>query len=124
MKKLKNFYINIFYSIVEILLVFFIISVFYYFSLFQGETYSFFLFLSLFIIFLINSFQVGRKGKKKGYLIGIRFGLLFDTLFLILTISLKRFEISCLFYYFLVLCTTTLGAAFGALSKKNTELSQ
>ena len=124
MKKAKLYLKSFLFTIMELALCLFIISLLYYYSLLDSNAYSFFSFITILLLFLINSFLLGKKVKTKRPFIGLKYGIIIDIIIIILTLILKRMEISNIIYYLIILFTTTLGGIFGSIKRKTTDLSQ
>lgn len=124
MKTAKLYLKTFLFSSLELALCLFIISLLYYYSLIDNNAYSFFSFITILLIFLINSFLLGKKVKTKRPFIGLKYGIIIDIIIIILTLILKRMEISNIIYYLIILFTTTLGGIFGSIKIKTTDLSQ
>lgn len=124
MKKAKLYLKSFLFTIMELALCLFIISLLYYYSLIDSNAYSFFSFITILLIFLINSFLLGKKVKTKRPFIGLKYGIIIDIIIIILTLILKRMDISNIIYYLIILFTTTLGGIFGSIKRKTTDLSQ
>ena len=118
MTYLKLYGKKIFFTILEILLCLFILSLLYYFNLIQEKTYSILKIICLLGSIFINSFLLGKSTIKKGYLEGIKYGLLLVLICLIPTLFLQQFQLKILIYYFLILSTSTLGSMVGISRKK------
>lgn len=124
MKKAKLYLKTFLLTLLELALCLFIISLLYYYSLIDSNAYSFFSFITILLIFLINSFLLGKKVKTKRPFIGLKYGIIIDIIIIILTLILKRMDISNIIYYLFILFTTTLGGIFGSIKRKTTDLSQ
>lgn len=124
MKTAKLYLKTFLLTLLELVLCLFIISLLYYYSLIDSNAYSFFSFITILLIFLINSFLLGKKVKTKRPFIGLKYGIIIDIIIIILTLILKRMEISNIIYYLIILFTTTLGGIFGSIKIKTTDLSQ
>ena len=124
MKTAKLYLKTFLLTLLELVLCLFIISLLYYYSLLDSNAYSFFSFITILLLFLINSFLLGKKVKTKRPFIGLKYGIIIDIIIIILTLILKRMEISNIIYYLIILFTTTLGGIFGSIKIKTTDLSQ
>ena len=67
----------------------------------------------------IGGYFVGKQSEKKGYLEGIKIGLVFILIIALITIISKKFEFSALIYYLLIVISSTLGAMIGIQRKKD-----
>ena len=104
----------------EILLLFLLLSILYYFDIINEKTYAIGKFISLFLSVCYHAFMLGKKAKNMGYLIGAKYGLFLIICFLIPSIFLSTFSLKTLFYSGLILSTSILSSMFGiGFSKKN-----
>lgn len=118
MTYLKKYGLRFIYTLSEILIGMLIITLFYYYNLIPDYIFKF---LKLFIILItifINSFILGKCSEKKGYLEGIKYGLIIIIFSLIPTLVMFRFQIKLLLFYLIILSTTTLGSTVGINKKK------
>lgn len=120
MKTIKTFL----FTIIELALSLFVISILYYYSLIDSNAYSLFSLITILIIFLINSFLLSKNSTKKKPLLGLKYGLIIDIMIIILSWILKRIDISNIIYYLLIIFSTTLGGLFGYIKRKTIDLSQ
>ena len=118
MKFLWKYGKRLFFTIISIILLLFLVTVLYYSNFINESTYNFLkLFVTLISIF-INATILGRSNNK-GYMDGIKFGILIILLILIPTIIANKLELKLLIYYGMILGTTTLGTTFKKSKKKN-----
>ena len=98
----------------------FFINIFNYFDLISQEVYKTFLIILVAISIFISSFLLGKSSKKKGYLEGIKFGVI--SVLLMFVISYLAFDsnisISSLIYYLILIISSSIGAMFGINKKK------
>ncbi len=72
------------------------------------------------IWFFFLGFKNGKISKSKGYLAGLKIGLIFIAILIIFNlIFLRNFKISLLIYYLLLLMSSVLGGMLGINRKKN-----
>jgi putative membrane protein (TIGR04086 family) len=78
--------------------------------------------LFVFIIFiLINSFLLGNKTKKQGYLEGLKLGLAIILTFIIIRLFLRKKLIEKVIFYFVILISSLIGSIIGInKQEKNT----
>lgn len=115
---MKNYLIRIFMSLVMIILFTTLLTALYYYDFISHTLFTFFqLFGFLFILFL-NSYLLGRGSSKKGYLVGIKYGMIIISSFFIVTLIYSKFQWKLLFYYAIILLTTVSGSIFGINKKK------
>lgn len=73
----------------------------------------------IFSIFL-GSFKLGKMSLKKGYLEGLKYGLILTIIFFLLNLLItKNIKIRLLILYIIINITSIMGSMFGILKKKN-----
>ena len=97
----------------------FIITILNYFNILNDNTINILKILIPIIIISISSFQLGKTATKKGYIEGIKFGLIIISIFIIITIILKEISIKSIIYYLILLLTSTLSSMLGINQKKS-----
>ena len=60
----------------------------------------------------------GAKNKAKGYIEGIKYGLIWVILFVIICLICKVFDWTSIIYYFILLFISILGSILGINKKK------
>lgn len=119
MNFLIKYGLGIIYTLAGVVGALLLITLLYYFNFVNDQVFSF---LKLFIVLgsaFVNSFILGRKTDKKGYLEGAKFGLIIILLMLIPTIISANFKFKILIYYLIILITTILGSMIGISKKRN-----
>ena len=106
------------YSIIFVLIGVFILTIFNYYNITSDRTFSFLELITLLVVILIQSFYLGKKANNKGYLEGIKFGLIIIFSFLLYTLNNSSFHIFLLLYYFMILAVSILGSIIGINVKK------
>lgn len=120
MTYLKKYGLRILYTFLTIIILLTITTTFYYFNLITNTTYKILKIITLIISILINSYILGKNTISKGYLEGIKLGLLIISIFFILTlITSKSLKLSILLYYLIILITAVLGSMVGINKKKD-----
>ena len=111
------------YIIVPILILNIIVSVLYYFDLIGDSIVNYLKLLMIAISMLIGGIYIGSESSQKGWLEGIKIGLIVIILFFI--IGYLAFDhgitIKTLIYYFILLASSTLGGMIGINKKKRTD---
>lgn len=106
--------------IVLINLVFsFIITIFHYFDFFSPSTIQTLKLFSVILSMFIGGIYIGKKSEKKGYLEGIKIGLIIILIIFLITIISKNFELKTIIYYLLILVSSCFGAMIGIQRKRN-----
>ena len=121
MTNIKKYTISTTLTLTLILTTLFIITIFYYFNLITMKTFSILKLLVILISTFISTFILGTKAKNKGYLEGIKQGLILIILFLIPTIITSNFNLKVLIYYLIILITSSLGSMIGINIKRKNE---
>lgn len=119
MNFLIKYGLGVVYSIAGVVASLLIITLLYYFDIVGDQLFSF---LKLFVILgsiFINSFILGKKASKKGYLEGVKFGSIIILLMLLPTIISANFKIRLLIYYVIIIITAMLGSMIGISRKGN-----
>ena len=74
--------------------------------------------IQILISIFIGSFILGLQSNNKGYLNGIKLGFIFDLIFIIMRLLLrKKFDFLILIFYILILLISILGSILG-INKK------
>ena len=118
MTNIKKYFISILYTILSIVTLFLIITTLYYFNIFSPTTYNILKIIILLLSFSINSFSLGKKALKQGYLEGIKLSLPLIIIFLLIAIISKLFTIKVLLLYFIIIITSSFGSMLGISTKK------
>lgn len=119
MTYLKKYGLRILYTFLTIIILLTITTGLYYFNLINNNTYKILKIVIVIISILINSFILGKNTINKGYLEGIKFGLMIITIFFILTlVTSNSLKVSILLYYLILLITAIFGSMFGISKKK------
>ena len=97
------------------------INIFSYFDLLNSNVYKIILIFTSALSVATGAFILGKKSDNKGYLEGIKFGLITTILFLI--ISFLAFDqgvtISSFIYYLILIITSSIGSMFGINKRTN-----
>ena len=118
MKNIKKFSLSILSIIITIIFVTLFLTVLYYFDYISTDTYKFFKIGALVLTLVINSIILGRNSIKKGYLDGIKLGILLVLFCTFVTIVQKKITIHLILYNIIILISTTLGSMIGINTKK------
>ena len=95
-----------------------IITIFNYFNILNGTILKV---LELFIpniSIFIGSYRLGKLSNEKGYIEGIKYGLIWVILFVIICLICKVFDWTSIIYYFILLFISILGSILGINKKK------
>ena len=116
---LKNYFFSLLITITSIIILLFGITILYYNNLLDLKVYNFLKIFITIIGILLGSFILGRSSNSKGYLHGLRFGLLLVFIILIPTIIWKELELKLLIYYGIIISTSTIGGILGIEKKED-----
>lgn len=120
MNYLKKIINSFKYTLIIFLLLLIIITTLSYFYIISLNTTNILLLINTVISVLVGSFILGKNSKQKGYLEGIKYGLILISLFFTLNlIFYKNINISITISYLIILLSSTLGSMFGITKKKN-----
>lgn len=115
MKYLKN--LGIIIGLMLILSM--IVTLLSYFNIFNLKVLSIFKLIIPLISLFIGSFRLGKITKSKGYLEGIKIGLIFILfIFLINILLLKNLSLKILIYYVIILVTSIIASMLGITKNK------
>lgn len=118
---IKNLFTSILYFIIFIITATFILTLFNYFNIFNTNTIKVIKFLIPLLGIIVNSYQLGKKSIKKGYLEGLKFGSSIILIFMLITLITKSFNTKVFIYYTIILLTSTLSSMIGINKKKATN---
>ena len=118
MSYFKRYFLRLFYNILEIIFLLFLLTIFYYFNFLSEKQYSFLKLIILLGSIFFNSYSIGKKANKKGYLEGLKYGGGFILISILPNVFLQSFQIKLLLYYLLITTTSILGSMIGSSKKK------
>lgn len=121
MEKIKKYSISVGITIGLILTFSFFINLLNYFDLLNNGVYKIILIISSAICVFSGSYILGKKGEDKGYLEGIKFGIIMIIIFYIVSVLSFDYKISLsnLIYYLVIFMISLVGAIFGINKKTN-----
>lgn len=119
MSYLKKYGLRLFFNVLELLVLLFIVTTIYYFDLINENSYKFIKLLILLGTIFINSFFLGKSSNKKGYIEGIRYGLILITLSFIFTLVMHKFSFKIIIFYLIIMSISIFGSIFGINKKRN-----
>lgn len=121
METIKKYLTSLGITLGLILAFSFFLNIFSYFDLLNSNVYKIILILTSALSVATGAFILGKKSDNKGYLEGIKFGLITTILFLI--ISFLAFDqgvtISSFIYYIILIITSSIGSMFGINKRTN-----
>lgn len=118
MKNIKNYGISILIMVIGFILLSFLLTLLSYFDIIGDKTLSIFEIISMILIMLTGGFLIGLKSNKKGWLEGLKIGLIFYVfLSLVNIIFFHSFNFKTIIYYLILLIPSILGGMIGILKK-------
>jgi putative membrane protein (TIGR04086 family) len=120
MNYLKKLGISILYIISTILILTFLITFLNYFNIINDKIISIFKILIPIISLFIGGFIIGKKSKSKGWLEGIKLGIIFSILLLIFNFLAfsNSFKLKYLLFYLIIIISSIFGSMIGINRKK------
>lgn len=121
METIKKYLSSLGITLGLILTFSFFLNIFSYFDLLNSNIYKIILILTSAISILVGSFILGKKSDNKGYLEGIKFGLITIILFFIISFLAfsQKLTISSFIYYLILVITSSIGSMFGINKRTN-----
>lgn len=122
MKFLKNISNSFLYILISILILTFITTIFNYFEIFSYKTINILEIIIIIISMFLGGYKLGQKSNKKGYIEGIKLGIIFS-IFLVIFNYLafdNPFKIKYLLFYIILIASSSLGSMIG-INKKNNQ---
>lgn len=113
-------------KILNSLLTFFIIllvgtlllTLFNYFNLLSSKIISVLKLLLPLTSIFITGYQLGKQSEKKGYIEGLKLGVIIILIFLTFVLILDKFSLKSLIYYLILLLTSVMSSMIGINKKK------
>lgn len=115
LKKILNSILTFF---IIILVGTLIITLINYFSLLPSNIISILKLILPITTIFISSYKLGKQSEKKGYIEGLKLGIIIITIFIILTLLLDKLSVKSSLYYLILLLTSTLSSMIGINRKK------
>jgi len=111
----------LFFNILELFTLLFLVTILYYFNLINEKTFDVLKLIILLSSIFINSFILGKKKNNKGYIEGIKYGIIIISLLLIITIIFSKLQFKLFIFYPLILITSLLGSMIGSVKKNKSN---
>lgn len=119
MRKIKVICKNFLYSIIFLLVSTMIIALLSFFNILNGKSLAIFQILACFSTIIIGSYKQGKCSIKKGYLEGLKIGIIYLLIFSIINAFIYHsFHLKNYIYYLLILIVSSLGGMIGISKKK------
>ena len=107
------------YIFIPVLILNLLLSTFYYFNIIGDKSINFLNLLIISISMLIGGIYIGNKSSKRGWLEGLKVGIIVIILLIIINLILNSsFDIKKVIYYFIILVSSILGSMIGINKKK------
>lgn len=121
MDEIKKYMVSIGIALGLIILFSFFINLLNYFDILSSSAYKIILVLLNTVSIILASFILGKKSNEKGYLKGIKFGLIITIIMFI--ISYLAFDTSIstitILYYVILIIASIIGSVFGINKNEN-----
>ena len=120
MKYLKKLAFSFIYTISSILVLTLIITILNYFNIINDKIISIFKILIPIISLFIGGYYIGKKSNNKGYLEGLKLGLIFSIFLIIFNFLAfdNSFKIKYLLFYLIIISSSILGSMIGINKRK------
>ena len=120
MKYLKKLVFSFLYIIGTILISTFIITLLNYFNIISDKVISIFKILIPIVSLFIGGFYIGKRSNNKGYLEGLKLGLIFSIFLLIFNFLAfsNSFKLKYLLFYIIIITSSILGSMIGINKRK------
>ena len=115
---LKNYLISLGYFFTIFLISTLIQTIFNYFNLLSTNIISIIKLLIPILSIFIASYKLGTKSKQKGYLEGIKLGIIIIGIFITITLLTDKLSIKSLLYYLILMIASILSSMIGINKKK------
>ena len=114
-----NYLKNIGYVFIGILITTIIITLLNYFNILNTSSLKVISIITIILSLFIGGYLTGRKANKKGYLEGIKFGLIMIIIVLLLNLLIfkNEFNLINILYYISLLTSSMIGGMFGIMKK-------
>ena len=89
------------------------ITILSYFNILNNSTINILTFIYPLIIIIINSYLLGKKAIKKGFLEGLKLSSIIVTVFLIITLFTNNYKNKILIYYLILLISSIISSSIG-----------
>ena len=118
MSKFKNYISTLGIMLLIMIISTLVLTFFNYFDIFSKETVSVLKMSLIFITLFIGGIIIGKKSSKKGWLEGLKLGLIFCIILFIINLFLGSFSFKTLFYFFILIVSSIFGSMIGIQKKE------
>ena len=117
MKYFKTILKSLAYTFSSIVLLTLFLTIFSYFNILSDGISKTFKLMIPMISSFIGGFIIGKNFKKKGFIEGLKLGVIIDILLLIIGILSKDVKITSSIFYIIIIFSTILGSIIGIQKK-------
>lgn len=117
-KMIINYLKSFLWSFIILLGSSLIVTIFNYFNVISGIPLKIIFLIIPIIGIFIGSYRLGKLSNEKGYVEGIKYGLIWIILFIIISIICKVFDWTSVIYYIILLFISILSSILGINRKK------
>ena len=114
----KNLLYSLLYFLLELLIINLFLTIISYFNLIGNKVINVLCFLLPLVLVIVNSYMLGRKSEKKGFLEGLKFGGIISLVFLLITFIGHEFSFRVLIYYLVIIVGSIMGSTVGINNKE------
>ncbi len=119
MKYIKNLSISFLIAIMSLLLLLFLVTIFNYFDLFNHKVTNILIIMIPILSLILGGFYIGKKAIKRGYLEGLKLGIIFILIIVIINLILQEnFNLKDIIFYLILLSSSIFGSMVGINSQK------
>ena len=121
MKYFKKIGISFVYIILTLLILTFVTTILSYFNILSDKIVSVVKLIIPIIGLIIGGFYIGKHSNKKGFLEGIKLGVIFSLILIIFNLLIlnNSFKLKYLLFYIILIISCSLGGMIGIIYKKN-----
>lgn len=119
MKYLKKISISFLITVLSLLLLLFLVTIFNYFDLFNYKVTNVLIIITPILALIFGGLYMGKKALKRGYLEGLKLGLLFILILIIINLILKEsINLKDIIFYLVLLTSSIFGSMVGINMQK------
>lgn len=119
MKYLKKISISFLITIVSLLLLLFLVTIFNYFDLFNYKITNVLIIIVPILALIFGGLYIGKNTTKRGYLEGLKLGLIFIFIIVIINLILKEnINLKDIIFYLVLLSSSIFGSMVGINMQK------
>lgn len=96
-----------------------LLTIFNYFNILNGTLLKIIMLIIPIIGIFIGSFKIGKISSKKGYIEGLKYGVIWIILLLIINLIIKNFNITSIIYYLILIFISIIASVLGINKRKN-----